>query len=215
MKMLTIQLTAADAVAIASLAAATNGRDAGAEVLGQIRVKVSGSGEIMAIATNRFMLATYATTAAGVSCACNECALGSERPGMEFGITPAAAKFITANVKRGNKWNTPDNVELIANVDTGELSVRHGAAVYGDTWPLGKFPAIESLITDWTPAATAMPVKLRQAFVVTLAKLMNGFEKVDYWTYELGAATMNRTDRPGPVKATAGQFTALIMPNLL
>lgn len=201
--MLTIQLTAADAVAIASLAAATNGRDAGAEVLGQIRVKVSGSGQIMATATNRYMVATYATTAA------------TYNHDGEFGITPAAAKFITANVKRGNKWNTPDNVELIANVDTGELSVRHGAAVYGDVWPLGKFPAIESLITDWTPAATAMPVKLRQAFVVTLAKLMNGFEKVDYWTYELGAATMNRTDRPGPVKATAGQFTALIMPNLL
>ena len=47
--MLTIQLTAADAVAIASLINATTGREPHAEVLGQIRVRVSGSGEIMAL----------------------------------------------------------------------------------------------------------------------------------------------------------------------
>lgn len=201
--MLTIQLTAADAVAIASLINATTGRETHAEVLGQVRVRVAGDGRITATATNRFMVATYTTTAA------------TYNHDGEFGITPAAAKFITANVKRGNKWNTPENVELIANVDTGELSVRHGAAVYGDTWPAGKFPPIETLITDWTPAAAVMPVKLRQNFLTTLAKLMNGFEKVDYWTYELGAGSVHRADKPGPVKATAGNFTALIQPNHL
>ena len=200
--MLTIQLTAADAVAIASLIAATAGREPHADVLGQIHVSVAGSGKITATATNRFMVATYTTTAA------------TYNHDGEFGITPAAAKFITANVKRGNKWNTPENVELIADVETRELSVRHGAAVYGDVWPSGKFPDVSGLITNWQPAAAAMPVKLRQTFMATLGKLMDGFEKVDYWLYELGGDAHGR-ERPGPVKATAGNYTALIMPNLI
>lgn len=213
--MLTIQLTAADAVAIASLIAATGGNVDNPEVLNQIRLSVDGSGQIAATATNRFMIATYSATAAGVSCTCAECATGEPRPTMELGITAKAAKFITANVKRGNKWNTPDNVELIADTDTRELSIRHGAAIYGDTWPAGKFPAVESLLTEWTPATQAQPVKLNQAWLVTLGKLLDGFTKVDFWLYELGADKLGRADRPGPLRATAGSFTALIQPNLI
>lgn len=200
--MLTIQLTAADAVAIASLINATGGNVDNPEVLNQIRVRVSGNGEIMATATNRFMITTYTATAA------------TYNHDGEFGISAKAAKFITANVKRGNKWATPDNVELIADMDTRELSVRHGAAVYGDVWPAAKYPDVMSLITEWQPAANAQPVKLRTAWLNALGKMLSDFNKVDFWLYELGAARFN-TDKPGPVKATAGNFTALIQPNLL
>lgn len=213
--MLTINLNAADAVAIASLIAAADTQKGITPVLEQIRLSVDGSGRITATATNRFMIATYTATALDVSCTCAECATGEPRPTMELGITAKAAKFITANVKRGNKWNTPDAVELIADTDTRELSVRHGAAVYGDTWPAGKFPAVESLLTDWTPAAEAQPVKLNQAWLVTLGKLLDGFTKVEFWLYELGADKLGRADRPGPLRATAGSFTALIQPNLI
>lgn len=211
--MLTIELNAADAVAIASLINATGGNVDVPDVLKQIRLSMDGSGQITAAATNRFMVATYTATAAAVSCTCNECAIGTERPAMELGISAKAAKFITANVKRGNKWTTPDQVELIADMDTRELSVRHGAAVYGDVWPVGKYPDMSSLITEWQPAADLMPVKLRTTWLVALGKLTDGFNKVDYWLYELGAARFN-TAKPGPVKATAGNFTALIQPNL-
>jgi hypothetical protein len=211
--MLTIQLQAADAVAIASLIAAADNNKGITPVLEQIRLNIHGSGVITASATNRFMIATY-TADADVSCSCNVCGTGSERPEMEIGITAAAAKFITANVKRGNKWNTPANVELIADVETRELSVRHGAAVYGDVWPAGKFPDIDELITEWTPATEVMPVKLRQTWLSALGKLTDGFNKVDFWLYELGAARFN-SGKPGPVKATAGNFTALIQPNLI
>lgn len=200
--MLTIQLSAADAVAIASLINATGGNTDNPEVLNQVRVQVSGSGQIVATATNRFMIATYTATAA------------TYNHDGEFGLTAKAAKFITTNVKRGNKWNTPDHVELIADMDTLELSVRHGAAVYGDVWPAAKYPDVSSLITEWQPAADVMPVKLRQTWLVALGKLTDGFNKVDFWLYELGAARFN-TAKPGPVKATAGNFTALIQPNLL
>lgn len=200
--MLTIQLRAADAVAIASLINATGGNVDNPAVLQQVRVNVSGSGHVTATATNRFMVATYTATAAAYN------------HDGEFGLTANAAKFITANVKRGNKWTTPEAVELIADVDTRELSVRHGAAVFGDTWPAGKFPEVLSLITEWTPAATAQAVKLRTAWLGVLGKLLDGFTKVDFWLYELGAAPFH-VDRPGPVKATAGNFTALIQPNLI
>lgn len=212
--MLTIELNATDAVAIASLINATGGNVDVPDVLKQIRLNVDGSGQITATATNRFMVATYTATAAAVSCTCNECAIGTERPAMELGISAKAAKFITANVKRGNKWTTPDHVELIADMDARELSVRHGAAVFGDVWPAAKYPDVMSLITNWTPAADLLPVKLRSAWLVALSKLMDGFNKTDFWLYELGGSAFNPS-KPGPVKATAGNFTALIQPNLL
>lgn len=202
--MLTIQLQAADAVAIASLIAAATGNADNPEVLNQVWLTVDGSGEIMATATNRFMIATYSATATATD--------ATET--VELGITAKAAKFIIANVKRGNKWTTPEAVELIANPATRELSIRHGAAVYGDVWPGAKYPPVASLLTEWTAATNAQPVKLRTAWLGVLGKLLDGFTKVDFWLYELGGDKSGR-ERPGPVRATAGNFTALIQPNLI
>jgi hypothetical protein len=211
MKMLTIQLTATDAVSIASLIA-TAGDVKETPPLGQVRILPDSNGQIIAVATNRYIAATYAT----------DTAAPADLPADGFGLSAAACKFITANVKRGNKWHTPAGVELIANLDTRELSVRHGAAVLGDTWPAGNYPAaIVGMVDAWQPATDYGAVKLGQTWLNQLGKLIDGFTKVDAWLLELGqnaayaAAGVTRDNmKPGPVRATSGRFTALIQPRV-
>jgi len=207
--MLTINLSATDAVSIASLIA-TAGDGKETPVLGQVRILPDFNGNLMAVATNRYVAATYTM----------DTAAPADLPADGFGLSAAACKFITANVKRGNKWHTPAGVEIIANLDTRELSVRHGAAVLGDTWPAGKYPAaIVGMVESWQPATDYGAVKLGQSWLNQLGKLMDGFAKVDAWLIELGQGDAYNVDgvrrdkvRPGAVRATAGKFTALVQP---
>lgn len=210
--MLTIELNATDAVSIASLiATAADSKDI-TQVLHQVRILPGLDGRLMAVATNRYVAATYTTdTPAPV-----------DLPADGLGLSAAACKFITANVKRVNKWNSPAGVELIANLDTRELSVRHGAAVLGDTWPAGTYPvAIVGMVDAWQPATDGNAVKLGQTWLNQLGKLIDGFSKVDAWLFELGHNAAYNKDgvnrhplKPGAVRATAGNFTALIQPRL-
>lgn len=210
--MLNIELTATDAVSIASLiATAGDGKD-GTPVLCQVRILPGLDGRLTAVATNRYVAATYVTDMANPA----------DLPADGIGLSAAACRFIAANVKRVNKWNNPAGVELIANVATNELSVRHGAAVLGDTWPAGKYPvAIVGMVDAWTPATDGYAVKLGQTWLNQLGKLVDGFTKVDAWLLELGqnaayaAGDMTRTaTRPGAVRATSGRFMALIQPRV-
>lgn len=208
MNLITINLTAADAVSIASLINATAAKDS-LEVLEQVRIVPGLNGELYALGTNRYVAAQFKITRAQVT---------GELPDTGIGLSAAACKFITTNVKRVNKWNTPDRVELIANTETREISVRHGAAVIGDTWAAGNYPVnLLSMVESWEPAPAVAPVNLGTQLLATLGKFIDSFTKVEAWTLELGAASSELARErgyAGPLRATAGNFTALIQPRV-
>jgi hypothetical protein len=198
----TIMIQAADAVSIASLInAAASGADAKTTpVLGEIEVLLE-NGNLSATGTDRFMAATYSSTATGEDTA--------------FRLTAAAAKFLTANVKRVNKHYATPAVEFVIDQDARQVTISHGGATFSDTWHAAKFPAILGMINNWQPADTAQPVKLRGEFLARLYKFTDSFIRVDYWVLELGSAkSAYRPDRPGPVLATAGKFRVMIQPNI-
>ena len=198
----TVMIEAADAVSIASLiTAAASGADAKTTpVLGEIEVSLE-NGNLSATGTDRFMAATYSSTATGEDTA--------------FRLTAAAAKFLTANVKRVNKHYATPAVEFVIDQDARLVTISHGGATFSDTWNAAKFPAILGMINNWQPADTAQPVKLRGEFLARLYKFTDSFIRVDYWVLELGSAkSAFRPDRPGPVLATAGKFRVMIQPNI-
>ena len=203
--MQTLELSATDAVSIASLInAANSGTDAKiTPALNQVRIRIK-DGTVTAMASDRFTLATY--TAAAMN--------WNDGDG-ELGLTPAACKFIAANVKRISKHYSPESVEITWDESTREFSIRHGGAVYGDTYHASKYPDVESLIDGWQPAAAAGPVVLRGEFLARLNKFIDAFSKVQFWTLELGMDRIQRADRPGPVMARYHGFKVLIQPNLI
>lgn len=207
--MITIKLSATDAVSVASLINATDPKDKAAPVLTMVRIVPGLDGEFYALGTDRFIAAQYKLTGVEIT---------GELPADGIGLTANACKFITANVKRLSKWNTPDPVEIIANPDTGEISVRHGYAVMGDTYPGGRYPVnLLSMVESWEPMEQAGPVNLGTRFLGTLGKFVDAFTKVEFWTLELGHNTSElgrQHGRPGPLRATAGNFTALIQPRI-
>lgn len=205
----TVMIEAADAVSIASLiTAAASGADAKTTpVLGEIEVSLE-NGNLFATATDRYMAATY-TTAASSS------GPWSAADITTFRLTAAAAKFLTANVKRVNKHYATPAVEFVIDQDARQVTISHGGATFSDTWISAKFPAVLNLINNWQPADTAQPVKLRGEFLARLYKFTDSFIRVDYWVLELGSAkSAFRPDRPGPVLATAGKFRVMIQPNI-
>lgn len=198
----TLMIDAADAVSIATLitAAATKTAAQTTPVLGEIEVLLE-NGNLSATATDRFMAATYSSTATGEDTA--------------FRLTAAAAKFLAANVKRVNKHYDTPAVEFVIDQDARQVTITHGGATFSDTWNAAKFPAILGMINGWQPADTAQPVKLRGEFLARLYKFTDSFIRVDYWVFELGSAkSAFRPDRPGPVLATAGKFRVMIQPNI-
>ena len=197
----TIMIEAADAVSIASLitAAATKTAAQTTPVLGEIEVSLE-NGNLFATATDRFMAATYTTTATGDNSA--------------FRLTAAAAKFLAANVKRVNKHYATPAVQFVIDQEQHQVTISHGGATFTDNWISAKFPAVLGLIDGWQPATEAQPVKLRGEFLARLYKLTDSFIRVDYWVVELGAnSSTYKPERPGPLMATAGKFRVLIQPN--
>ena len=204
----TVMIDAADAVSIASLitAAATKTAAQTTPVLGEIEVSLE-NGNLTATATDRFMAATYTTAASSTPWSVGDV--------TTFRLTAAAAKFLTANVKRVNKHYDTPPVEFVIDQDTRLVTISHGGATFSDTWISAKFPAVLNLINEWQPADTAQPVKLRGEFLARLYKFTDSFIRVDYWVLELGSAkSAFRPDRPGPVLATAGKFRVMIQPNI-
>ena len=198
----TITIEATDAVSIATLitAAATKTAAQTTPVLGEIEVLLE-NGNLTATATDRYMAATYSSTATGEDTA--------------FRLTAAAAKFLTANVKRVNKHYDTPAVEFVIDQDARQVMISHGGATFSDTWIGAKFPAVLNLINEWQPADTAQPVKLRGEFLARLYKFTDSFIRVDYWLVELGLGNQNfKSHRPGPLMATAGKFRVIIMPNI-
>ena len=197
----TVMIEAADAVSIASLitAAATKTAAQITPVLGEIEVLLE-NGNLSATGTDRFMAATYSSTATGEDTA--------------FRLTAAAAKFLTANVKRVNKHYDTPPVEFVIDQDERLVTISHGGATFSDTWNAAKFPAILGMIDNWQPADTAQPVKLRGEFLARLYKFTDSFIRVDYWIIELGANTSDyKPERAGVLRATAGKFRVIIQPN--
>ena len=194
-------IEAADAVSIASLVTAAASKTAAqvTPVLGEIEVLLD-NGNLTATATDRFMAATYTTTATGDNAA--------------FRLTAAAAKFLAANVKRVNKHYATPAVQFVIDQEQHQVTISHGGATFTDNWISAKFPAVLGLIDGWQPATEAQPVKLRGEFLARLYKLTDSFVRVDYWVVELGAnSSTYKPERPGPLMATAGKFRVLIMPN--
>jgi hypothetical protein len=197
----TIMIEAADAVSIASLVTVAASKTAAqtTPVLGEIEVSLE-NGNLFATATDRFMAATYTTTATGDNSA--------------FRLTAAAAKFLAANVKRVNKHYETPAVEFVIDQEQHRVTISHGGATFTDNWISANFPAVLGLIDGWQPATEAQPVKLRGEFLARLYKLTDSFIRVDYWVVELGAnSSTYKPERPGPLMATAGKFRVLIQPN--
>jgi len=199
--MKTIELAASDAVSVASLIhAANSGSDAKiTPVLSEVFISVI-DGKLTAAATDRYTAAIYDTEATG--------------PDTEFRLSAAACKFVTANVKRVSKHYAPQPVEFTVDQDAREVAIRHGKAVYSDTWTAANYPAIAGLVDSWQPADTNHAVKLRAEFLARLYKFIDAFTKVDYWVMQVGRGSDYKPDRPGAVMATAGKFRVLIMPNV-
>ena len=194
-------IEAADAVSIASLVTVAASKTAAqtTPVLGEIEVSLE-NGNLFATATDRFMAATYTTTATGDNSA--------------FRLTAAAAKFLAANVKRVNKHYETPAVEFVIDQEQHRVTISHGGATFTDNWISANFPAVLGLIDGWQPATEAQPVKLRGEFLARLYKLTDSFIRVDYWVVELGAnSSTYKPERPGPLMATAGKFRVLIQPN--
>ena len=199
--MQTIELSATDAVSVASLIhAANSGSDAKTTpVLSEVFVTLT-DGKLTAAATDRFTAAIYDTEATG--------------PDTEFRLSAAACKFITANVKRVSKHYAPQPVEFVIDSENREVAIRHDRAVFSDTWQPANYPAIVGLVDTWKPADTNHAVKLRGEFLARLYKFIDAFTKVDYWVMQVGRGSDYKPDRPGAVMATAGNFRVLIQPNL-
>lgn len=194
-----ILIEATDAVSIASLAAAAmTGRYAKlTPQLAEVMI-VLEAGELNAAATDRYTAATYKTTAAG--------------PDVEFRLTPAAAKFLIANVKRINKHYEVPPVSFTIDPEARLVTITHSGATFSDYWSALGFPAIGGLVEAWKATPDAQPVKLRSDLLARLNKFLDSFTRVEWWILELGQN--NRSDKPGPLMATAGKFRVLIQPNL-
>jgi hypothetical protein len=194
-----ILIEAADAVSIASLAAAAvTGSDTKlTPQLAEIRILLE-AGELNAAATDRYTAATYKTTATG--------------PDTEFRLTPAAAKFLIANVKRINKHYEVPAVSFTIDQEARLVTITHGGATFSDTWSAARFPAIGGLVEGWKATPDAQPVKLRSDLLARLNKFLDSFTRVEWWILELGE-NRNSYPMPGPVMATAGKFRVLMQPN--
>jgi hypothetical protein len=196
----TMTLKAADAVSIASLIhAADTSRGNMAPVLGEINLTLT-AGQLTATATDRFCAISYQCPADGAD--------------GELRINAAAAKFVAANVKPLNKWHTPAPVVIEYDSEPRTYTLSHNGASIAGEWVAAKYPGVLSLITEWRPADLAQPVTLKAEFMARLGKFLSEFKKVELWAFELGANTGTRTDRPGPIRATAPGFRFLLMPNL-
>ena len=194
-----ILIEATDAVSIASLAAAamTGSNAKLTPQLAEVMI-VLKAGELNAAATDRYTAATYKTTAAG--------------PDVEFRLTPAAAKFLIANVKRINKHYDVPPVSFTIDQEARLVTITHGGATFSDYWSELGFPAVGGLVESWKPTPDAQPVKLRSDLLARLNKFLDSFTRVEYWILELGENT--QSNKPGPLVATAGKFRVLIQPNL-
>jgi hypothetical protein len=195
-----ILIKAADAVSIASLAAAAiTGSDTKLmPALAEIRVSLE-AGELNAAATDRYTAATYKSEATG--------------PDTEFRLTPAAAKFLIANVKRINKHYEVPPVSFTIDTEARLVTITHGGATFSDTWNAARFPAIGGLVEGWKPAIEHTSVSLRSEFLARLNKFLDAFVRVEAWNLELGLNTHNPRV-PGAVMATAGNFSVLIQPRM-
>ena len=166
-------------------------------------------GETKAIASDRYTLGTYYSQATASDC-------------VEWQLTAAACKFISANVKPLNKWHTPSPVLFDVDPDSETFTITAGAATFSDKWPAGVsgrsvVDTMSAVVTSWAPRTDAVPARLGTRFLVKLGKLTDGFTKVDTWLIELGASNYTaKSERPGPVRAkSTGGVTVFIQPNLM
>ena len=194
-----ITLTAANAVALASLVTMT-AKDKIPAQLTEIEITLT-AGQITALSTDRFCAARYRCPGDGVD--------GSMR------ITAAGAKWIQTNVKPKNKHHTPAPVVFEYDTDTRAFWISQDGMSMSGNWDASKYPDLNTLFDGWTAADNAQPVNLRAEFVARLAKFVDAFKKVELWVFELGQDRIGRAERPGPVRARSGGFSVLVMPNLL
>jgi len=203
--MITVTMPATDAVTIAALIHLT---DPKTPRLDTVHLSTLG-GETKAVASDRYTLGTYYSRTTATDC-------------VEWQLTAAACKFLTANVKPLNKWHTPENVTFEVDTSTNAFTIMTGAATYSDKWPTGVagrsvVDTMSAVVTSWAPRTDAVQVRLGTRLLMKLGKLTDGFTKVDTWLIELGASNYAAvSDRPGPVMATSpGGVMVLIQPNLL
>jgi hypothetical protein len=196
----TIMIEAADAVSIASLAAAAATGADGKEFPGLAQISIwLEAGNLIAAATDRYMAATYNTRATGEDCA--------------FSLTPAAAKFLNANVKRINKHYDVPAVSFTIDQEARLVTISHGGATFADTWLDGNIPDLRGIVAAWKPATETTTVSLKSEFLARLNKFLDAFVRVEYWALELGDNPHNPRV-PGPVMATYGNFSVLIQPRM-
>lgn len=200
-----ITMEAADAVAMASLINLTDAKTPSLDVIHLDTALL----ETVAYGTDRYTLGRVMVPSVSPSDA------------VQWKITAAGAKFITANVKPLNKWNTPDRVSFNIDTDNRAVSITFGSSAFTDTWPadINGPKLVEKLagvMEQWEPRDTATPVSMSSKLITKLAKLSDGFNKVDAWLLELGASpNYGNPDKPGPLRASSGRLQVLIQPRLI
>lgn len=198
-----ITMEAADAVAIASLINLTDAKTPRLDVIHLDTALL----ETAAYGTDRYALGRVMVPSVSPSDA------------VQWQITAAGAKFITANVKPLNKWHTPGRVMFDIDTESRAVSIGFGASAFTDTWPADNArnltEQLAGVLEQWEPRDTAAPVSMSSRLISKLSKLSDGFAKVDSWLLELGASASHANpDKPGPLRATSGRLEVLIQPRL-
>lgn len=169
------------------------------------------AGETMALASDKYVLGKYDTEAT---------ATGEFSEPIEWELTAAGAKFITANVKPLNKWHTPAPVIFEVNEAERMFTIRAGAATFSDEWEPSRFTSsafttLLRTVEQWEPREEVSEFTVATRFLMKLGKLMNGFTKVDNWLMAMGASPNEaRPERLGPIRASSNGLTVLIQPRL-
>jgi DNA polymerase III sliding clamp (beta) subunit (PCNA family) len=127
-------------------------------------------------------------------------------------LDAAACKFITGT-KVAKGYNAPIMFEL----DGENLTITVLGASITIKQYTGTYPDTASLLTNFKYAETATPVSLKIDLLAKLGKIANvDGAKIEAWNFWLGEPSVgyNGKNRPAPVIAKKGSFTALIQPML-
>lgn len=194
-----IELTKNQAETIASLAVfADNPRKSWTPVLTEIAITIT-EGKLTATATDRFCLMTYTAEL-------------EEPVTAEFRLTNDLAKFIKSNLTK----KTLGGVTItLGEEGSVTVEIAGGVTMTSGYLTTAKFPAVLSLLEGWSEAAEAATLTLNAEFLAKLAQIKLNGEKQEKWNLTPGL-NKNNPNRPGPLKATAGEsLSGLIQPNLV
>ena len=140
------------------------------------------------------------------------------------------AKIVASKLRQGKNYSAVLDYELRISQDTttthgawdhtttGDvvLEIVHGGKVERSQAfesIVGNFPPVLRLVNDWKPASELTPISVDPAHLEKVTTFARRSEKHAPVTMELGLGPS--PEKPGPMRITFGQLTALVQPNLI